>query len=80
MSNAQVLAENHGDDLGYPWFDVGTGELVLVCGTPRGRQLLDGAGITVPFRIRSVVHGAAELSGSRTTRHSCVRRACPVPS
>ena len=61
MSNAQVLAENHGDDLGYPWFDVGTGELVLSAVTPRGRQLIDGAGITVPFRIRSVVHGAAEL-------------------
>jgi hypothetical protein len=61
MSNLQVLAENHGDDLGYPWFDATTGELVLSVVTPRGRELIDGAGITAPYRIRSVAHGTAEL-------------------
>lgn len=61
MSNLQVLAENHGDDLGYPWFDATTGELVLSVVTPRGRELVDGAGISAPYRIRSVAHGAAEL-------------------
>lgn len=61
MSNLQVLAEDHGDDLGYPWFDATTGELVLSVVTSRGRELIDGAGITAPYRIRSVVHGTAEL-------------------
>jgi hypothetical protein len=61
MSNALVLAEDHGDDLGYPWFDATTGELVLSVVTPRGRELIDGAGITAPHRIRSVAHGTAEL-------------------
>ena len=61
MSNLQVLAENHGADLGYPWYDATTGELVLSVVTPRGRELIDGARITAPYRIRSVAHGAAEL-------------------
>lgn len=61
MSNAQVLAENHGDDLGYPWFDATTGELVLSVVTPRGRDLIDAARITAPFRIRVVAHGAGVL-------------------
>ncbi len=61
MSNAQVLAENHGDDLGYPWFDATTGELVLSVVTPRGRELIDAAGITAPYRIRVVAHGAGVL-------------------
>ena len=61
MSNALVLAENHGDDLGYPWFDAATGEIVLSAVTPRGRELIEGSGITAPHRIRSVAHGAGEL-------------------
>ena len=61
LSSALVLAEDHGDDLGYPWFDATTSELVLSVVTPRGRELIDGAGITAPYRIRSVAHGAAEL-------------------
>ena len=61
MSNAQVLAEGHGVDLGYPWFDVATGELVLSAVTPRGRELIDAAGFTAPYLVRSVAHGATEL-------------------
>ena len=61
MSNLQVLAENHGNDLGYPWYDASTGELVLSVVTPRGRELIDAAGITARYRIRSVAHGAAVL-------------------
>ena len=61
MSNLQVLAENHGDDLGYPWFDATTGEIVLSVVTPKGRDLIDAAGITAPHRMRSVAHGTAEL-------------------
>jgi hypothetical protein len=61
MSDALVLAENHGADLGYPWYDAVTGELVLSVVTPKGRTLIDGAGITAPYRIRAVAHGATEL-------------------
>lgn len=61
FSDAMVLAEGNGDDLGYPWVDPATGELVLSVLTPRGRDLVDTAGINVPVRIRQVAHGAAEL-------------------
>jgi len=61
VSDAFELALVNGDDLGYPWFDPSTGELVLSAVTPRGRQLIEDAGITVPRRIREVAHGAGEL-------------------
>jgi hypothetical protein len=61
LSEMLVLAENHGDDLGYAWFDATTGEIVLSVVTPRRRELIDGAGITAPHRIRFVAHGAAVL-------------------
>jgi hypothetical protein len=61
FSDAMVLAEANGDDLGYPWLDQASGELVLSVLTPRGRQLVEAAGITVPHRTRDVYHGAAEL-------------------
>ena len=61
FSQASELADANGADLGYPWFDASTGELVLSAVTPRGRVLVDAAGIKVPYRIRDVGHGAAEL-------------------
>jgi hypothetical protein len=61
QSDAMVLAEANGDDLGYPWIDPSNGELVLSAVTPRGRDLLEAAGIIVPHRIREVAHGAGEL-------------------
>jgi hypothetical protein len=61
MSSLLVLAENHGDDLGYPWFDVTTGEIVVSVVTPHGRELVDGAGINEPYSIRVVAHGACLL-------------------
>lgn len=61
LSSAQKLAEANGVDLGYPWIDPATGELVLSAVTPRGRGLLDAANPSVPFRIRMVPYGAAEL-------------------
>jgi hypothetical protein len=61
MSNAQVMADNNGDDLGYPWFDATTGELVLSVVTPHGRELIETAGITAPHRVRVVAHGAGLL-------------------
>jgi hypothetical protein len=61
FSDAMELAEANGDDLGYPWVDPATDELVLSAVTPRGRDLIEAAGITVTHRIRDVAHGAAEL-------------------
>jgi hypothetical protein len=61
LSDAMVLAQANGADLGYPWQDPASGDLVLSVVTPRGRQLVDGAGITLPHRIREVAHGAGEL-------------------
>ena len=61
FGDAMLLAEANGVDLGYPWVDPATGELVLSAATPRGRDLIEAAGITVPHRIRDVAHGVAEL-------------------
>jgi hypothetical protein len=61
FSQATELGEANGDVLGYPWFDPSSGELVLSAVTPRGRELVEAAGIPVPYRIRDVEHGAAEL-------------------
>ena len=60
-SDATELAQANGADLGYPWIDPASGELVLSIVTPRGKQLVDAANITVPHRLRQVQHGAAEL-------------------
>lgn len=61
VSRAMELAQANGTDLGYPWFDPVTGELVLSVVTSRGRELIEAAGITAPHRIRVVAHGAGEL-------------------
>jgi hypothetical protein len=61
LSDALELAQANGDDLGYPWVDPDTGELVLSVVTPRGRGLVQAAGFTVPVRIRDVTHGVTEL-------------------
>lgn len=59
-SDALVLAEANGDDLGYPWVDE-SGVLVVSAVTARGRDLIQAAQIAVPFRVREVTHGAGEL-------------------
>jgi len=61
FNDALMFAAAHGDDVGYPWIDPSSGELVLSAVTPAGRSLLEAASITVPHRIRDVTHGAAEL-------------------
>jgi hypothetical protein len=61
LVTALMLAESNGGDVGYPWIDPETGELVLSAATPRGRELIEAAGISVPHRIRDVAYGAAEL-------------------
>lgn len=61
FSRAMELAEANGGDLGYPWIDPSSGELVLSAATPRGRDLINAAGITLPHRIRNVAHGSGVL-------------------
>jgi hypothetical protein len=61
LSDALELAEANGVDLGYPFLDPVSGELVVSAATPRGRDLLQGASIPIPYRIRNVTHGAGEL-------------------
>jgi hypothetical protein len=61
FGDAMMLAEANGEDLGYPWVDPETLELVLSAVTPRGRELIEAAGIAVPYRIRDVEFGAGEL-------------------
>ena len=56
-----MLAETNGDDVGYPWFDPESGELILSAATPHGIELIQQAGIDIPFKIRQVAYGAAEL-------------------
>jgi len=61
LSDAMQLAEANGTDLGDPWIDPSSGELVLSVVTSRGREIVEAASITVPHRTRDVSHGAAEL-------------------
>lgn len=60
FNDALQLAMNHPDDLGYPWLDPLSGELVLSVATEAGRALLETA-IAVPHRIRDVAHSYGEL-------------------
>jgi hypothetical protein len=59
-SDALVLAESSGNDLGYPWIDP-SGALVVSAATPRGRELIEAAHMGVSYRVRDVAHGAGEL-------------------
>jgi len=61
LVTALMLADTHGEDVGYPWIDDATGELILSAATQRGADLLQAAGIDVAYRIREVAHGAAEI-------------------
>ena len=61
FSSALMFAEANGKDVGYPWIDPSTGELVLSAATPRGRDLLSAQQTATPHRIRDVAHGATEL-------------------
>jgi hypothetical protein len=60
FSDALVLAQANGKDLGYPWVDA-SGVLVVSAVTPHGRDLIQAARIAVPNRVRDVAHGAGEL-------------------
>jgi hypothetical protein len=60
FSDALVLAEANGNDLGYPWID-SSGVFFVSAVTPHGRDLIQAARIAVPYRVRDVTHGAGEL-------------------
>ena len=61
LSVATQLADQNGNDLGYPWIDPATGTLVLSAVTQKGRDLIGSAGFAGPIAVREVSHGAAEL-------------------
>jgi hypothetical protein len=77
FSRAMELAEANGADLGYPWIDPSSGELVLSAVTPRGRDLIEAANIVVPHRIRDVAHGAGELRQIRDDATTLRARGVP---
>lgn len=57
------LAMANPEDLGYPWIDPETHELVLSAATNAGRAVLQeaAADLRFPYRIRDVAHSRAEL-------------------
>jgi hypothetical protein len=57
----QLAEQGNPNDLGYPWIDPSTGELIISAATARGRTLLENASFGVPVRIRDVAHNCAEL-------------------
>ena len=61
FSKAMDLAQANGDDLGYPWIDPSSGELVVSAVTDHGRELTQHVGLGVPYVIRIVAHGTTEL-------------------
>jgi len=57
----RLAEEGNPNDLGYPWIDPSTGELVVSAATANGRALLASTSFDVPVRIRDVAHSVAEL-------------------
>ena len=64
FDRAYRFAEQHPDDLGYPWDDRGNRTLVVSAATLNGRLLLEqwsALGWDVPIRIRTVTRSFREL-------------------
>lgn len=61
FDQALRIAMANPNDLGYPWLDPSTDELVLSAATGQGRRILETATFTVAHRIRDVAHSYAEL-------------------
>ena len=57
----QLAEQGNPNDLGYPWIDPSTGELVVSAATASGRALLESTAFGVPTRIRDVAHSTTEL-------------------
>jgi len=60
LNTAIQLAEG-STDVGYPWIDPTTGGLVLSAVNANGRATIASSGFAVPYTIRAVAHGEAEL-------------------
>jgi len=57
----RLAEQGNPNDLGYPWIDPSTGQLVVSAATASGRTLLENTSFGVSVRIRDVAHGAGEL-------------------
>ena len=57
----RLAEQGNPNDLGYPWIDPSSGELVVSAATAHGRTLLEGTSFGVSVRIRDVAHSSAEL-------------------
>jgi hypothetical protein len=74
------FAQEHPDDLGYPWDDRGNFTLVLSVATARGRVLADqwsGLGWEVPIGIRTVTRSFGELERIKDGLIDVARRGVP---
>jgi hypothetical protein len=77
---AYRFAEEHADDLGYPWDDRGNLTLVVSVVTPRGRVLAEqwsGLGWDVPVRTRTVARSFAELERIKSDAIEVARMRLP---
>lgn len=63
LDRAYQFAQAHPDDIGYPWIEPSSKELVLSAVTPQGRDLLESeaASLGVASRIRDVDHSIGQL-------------------
>ena len=63
FAQAWTFTQDHPTDVGYPWLDPSSGELVLSAVSAHGETLLQAeiARFSVPVRIRQVTHSFAEL-------------------
>jgi hypothetical protein len=63
VQSAWQFAEAHPRDVGYPWVDPATGEIVLSAATDEGQALLEAeaAAMSVPYRFRQVQYSFDEL-------------------
>jgi hypothetical protein len=69
VSDAQVFAEDHREDVGYPWLDPSTGTVELSAASKEGRVILDGeslalraaGGSTPKISVRDTNRSMADL-------------------
>jgi hypothetical protein len=80
FDRAYRFAEQHPDDLGYPWDDRGNRTLVVSAATLNGRLLLEqwsALGWDVPIRIRTVTRSFRELERVKNDLIELAR--APIP-
>jgi hypothetical protein len=60
-SDAMDFARDHGADVGYPWLDPDSGELIVTAVTAAGRELLSSSRSSATITVRDGRHSVAEL-------------------